>query len=262
MRDREGTSDEEGPARRAGRTTDRDSPQGVGGGRARRDPRPGVLPRGDLGPADRADAALHEPGGRDRLPRVRLGGSVPRAPAPQRVLRERRQAHQRRGDVAARHGRLLPPAHRLRAGPALRPVAQPAGQADRADGQAARLGPLRADQLARRPGAAGRRAEGAGLAGRGGLLHVGPGQQRGRLPPAALRPGLRHQQPARLQQHVPRVQRVRPPRDPGHRQGHGEPGGHPPRRPDPRGGPEPRNQPPASARRWRRPRATAPASSR
>lgn len=116
---------------------------------------------------------------------------------------------------------------------------------------------------ARRPRTPGRRAAVAGLTGRGGLLHLGPGQQRGGVPPAALRQGLRHQQPARLQQHVPRVQRVRPARDPGHGQGHGESGRSSPRRPDPRGGAEPRDQPPASScRLWRRPNATAPASSR
>jgi anaerobic selenocysteine-containing dehydrogenase len=45
--------------------------------------------------------------------------------------------------------------------------------------------------------------------GSGDLLHLGPHLQRGRLPLPALRPRVRHQQPARLQQHVPRVLRRR-----------------------------------------------------
>ena len=46
--------------------------------------------------------------------------------------------------------------------------------------------------------------------GQSDLLHLGPHQQRGRVPVPTLRPPLRHEQPARLLEHVPREQR--PPR--------------------------------------------------
>ncbi|MFD0395547.1 hypothetical protein ACFQ3Z_39365 [Streptomyces nogalater] len=51
----------------------------------------------------------------------------PGAPS-QRVLRERRQAHQRRGHDAPDHRRLLPRAQRVRSGRPFRHVAQPAGR--------------------------------------------------------------------------------------------------------------------------------------
>ena len=52
----------------------------------------------------------------------------------------------------------------------------------------------------------------------------GTAQQRGGVPAAAVRAGVRHQQPARLQQHVPRIQRCRTERDARRRQGQCEPG--------------------------------------
>ena len=58
----------------------------------------------------------------------------------------------------------------------------------------------------------GRRAAVAGVARRGVVLHLGPRQQRGGLPVRALRPAVRHEQPARLLQHVPRIERSRPER--------------------------------------------------
>ena len=48
-----------------------------------------------------------------------------------------------------------------------------------------------------------------GVARRGRLLHLGPHQQRGGVPVPALRAPARHQQPARLLEHVPRVERRR-----------------------------------------------------
>ena len=77
----------------------------------------------------------------------------------------------------------------------------------------------------------------------------GPAQQRGRVPAAAVRARLRHQQPARLQQHVPRVQRLRPGRDPRHRQGQRQPRGHPRSRPRLRRRHQPGHQHPADALR-------------
>ena len=67
--------------------------------------------------------------------------------------------------------------------------------------------PLRADRLGRRVRADRARAERAGVARRSVVLHVGPGQQRGGVPVRPLRAAVRHQQPARLLEHVPRVER-------------------------------------------------------
>ena len=63
------------------------------------------------------------------------------------------------------------------------------------------------------------RAERARLSRRGGLLHLGPRQQRGGLLVGPLRPAVRHEQSARLLEHVPRIERDRPDRDDRHRQG-------------------------------------------
>ena len=60
---------------------------------------------------------------------------------------------------------------------------------------------------------------------------------------------LRHEQPARLLEHVPRVERRGAHRDDRHRQGHRHPRRHRRRRPDRRRRPEPRHQPPADAHR-------------
>ena len=83
--------------------------------------------------------------------------------------------------------------------------------------------------------------------GCGGVLHLGPHVQRGRLPLPADGAPLRHQQPARLLQHVPRVERGRAGALDRHRQGIGAAGGHLRRRPDHGRRPEPRHQPPADA---------------
>ena len=53
----------------------------------------------------------------------------------------------------------------------------------------------------------------------GGLLHVRPAGQRGDLPVPALGPRARHEQPARLLEHVPRGQRPGAAGRPRHRQG-------------------------------------------
>ena len=79
--------------------------------------------------------------------------------------------------------------------------------------------PLRADRLGRGLRADRRRAARAGQPGRGDLLHLRPGLQRGGLRLPAVRPRLRHQQPARLLEHVPRVDEHRPAGVHRHRQG-------------------------------------------
>ena len=83
----------------------------------------------------------------------------------------------------------------------------------------------------------------AGQPGRGGVLHLRAHQQRGGVPLPAAGPQLRHQQPAGLLQHVPRVLRHRADRVDRHRQGLGDRRGPRPRRPDRHRRAEPRHQP-------------------
>ena len=65
--------------------------------------------------------------------------------------------------------------------------------------------PLPADRLGRRLRLIADAPARARPPRRGGVLHLGPHQQRGRVPVPAVRPQLRHQQPAGLLEHVPRV---------------------------------------------------------
>ena len=95
----------------------------------------------------------------------------------------------------------------------------------------------------------GARAERARLAERGVVLHLGPRQQRGGVPLRPVRAPVRHQQPARLLEHVPRVERPRADRDDRHRQGDREDRGLRARRQHLHHRPEPRHQPPAHADR-------------
>ena len=83
--------------------------------------------------------------------------------------------------------------------------------------------------------------------GRRGVLHLGPHLQRGGVPLPADGAALRHQQPARLLEHVPRVERRRAGPLDRHRQGLGAARGHLRRRPDHGGRAEPGHQPPADA---------------
>ena len=95
-------------------------------------------------------------------------------------------------------------------GPAVRALARPAGPDHPSDGQAARARPTTTpidwDEAFALIGAELQRA---GQPGRGDLLHLGPGLQRGGVRLPAVRPGVRHQQPARLLEHVPRVDQHR-----------------------------------------------------
>ena len=123
--------------------------------------------------------------------------------------------------------------------------------------------PLRADLVGRRVRAGRRAAAGARQPRRGDLLHLRQDVQRGGVRLPALRARARHQQPARLLQHVPRVHLGGAGRGDRHRQGLGHPRGRAHRRADRDRRPEPRHQPPADAdRRSRRPRGTARRSSR
>ncbi len=197
------------------------------------------------------DAAPAQPGRRLRLPGLRLARPGRRSPARRGVLRERRQGGRRGGDPpAAGPGVLRDP---LGGGPrrAHRVLAGQAGPAHRADGAAPGRHPLHADLVGRRP-RHHRRAPAPPRRPRpGDLLHVGQDLQRGRVRLPALRAGLRHQQPPRLLQHVPRVVGLRARRHHRHRQGLGQPRGHPPGQAARRRRAEPGHQPPADALRPR-----------
>ena len=92
------------------------------------------------------------------------------------------------------------------------------------------------------------RAERPGQPGRGDLLHLRPDVQRGGVRVPAVRPGVRHQQPARLLQHVPRVdQSVALAEIDRHRQGQRQPRGRARGDADRPGRSEPGHQPPADA---------------
>ncbi len=107
--------------------------------------------------------------------------------------------------------------------------------------------PLRADLLGRRVHPGRRSTARPRQPRRSGLLHLGSHLQRGRLLLPALRPRVRDQQPARLLQHVPRVDLGRARRGDRHRQGQRQPPGRPGGRADRRRGAEPGHQPPADA---------------
>ncbi len=106
---------------------------------------------------------------------------------------------------------------------------------------------LRRDQVGRGVPFNRRRAERLGLARRGGLLHFGAHVERGGLPLSTLRTAVRHEQPARLLEHVPRVFGARAHRDHRRRQGHRHPRRLRPRRPHLRHRAEPGDEPPAHA---------------
>ena len=117
---------------------------------------------------------------------------------------------------------------------------------------AAGADPLHADRLGRGVPAGRRPAQGAAGPEPGRVLHQRPGLQRGGVRLPAARPQARHQQPARLLQHVPRVERGRPVADDRDRQGPGHPGGHlRAGRADRGGRAEPGHQPPPDAVRPR-----------
>ena len=134
----------------------------------------------------------------------------------------------------------------------VRPLARPAGPAHRADVPQRRV----TTTTGRSRGTAafariGRSPAVAGVTGPCRLLHVGADEQRGRVPVPAVRPRLRHQQPSRLLEHVPRVERSRARRDHRHRQGDGHARRRPRRRADPRHRPEPGDEPSPHAQRPR-----------
>ena len=95
----------------------------------------------------------------------------------------------------------------------------------------------------------GERLRGPRPPGPGRVLHLGPRLQRGRVRLPAVRPRLRHEQHARLLEHVPRVHVRRPGRGDRDRQGERHLPGRAGREADRDHGPEPGHQPPADADR-------------
>ena len=161
---------------------------------------------GRMGPVRsvRTLARVNQKDGFD-CPGVRLAGVG--SPPHRRVLRERRQSRRRGGDEGARDARVLRALRHRAARGAVRLLARTARAADGADGEALRLEPVRADLLGRRVRPDRRRARAARLARRGDLLHVRAHEQRGGVLLPALRPGARDEQPARLLEPLPRVER-------------------------------------------------------
>ena len=203
----------------------------------------GLLPRGP--PAPRA-----EPDARVRLPGLRLARPGPATAASRSSARTAPRPSPRR-----RPRRRVDPEF-FAAGL----VAELSRQTDYWLGKQGRL----TDPMVLRPGAThyepiswddafaliGRGAERARLARRGGLLHLGPDQQRGGVPLPALRAGVRHQQPARLLATCATSRAASAlERDDRHRQGDGHPRGLRAGRADLRHRPEPGHQPPADALR-------------
>ena len=93
------------------------------------------------------------------------------------------------------------------------------GPADRADALRRRERQVRADLVGRTPSRWSAAPPRPGQPESGGLLHVGPAEQRGDVPVPALGPRVRHEQPARLLEHVPRGQRPGAAGGARHRQG-------------------------------------------
>ena len=136
--------------------------------------------------------------------------------APRRVLRERRQGGRRGGDRAPGRRREFFAEHTRRRAAPRSPTTGSASRAGSPSRWCCAPGGDHYEPIALgRRVRADRRASCSALdsPGRGRLLHLGPHQQRGGVPLPALRPRVRHQQPARLLEHVPRVERRRADRD-------------------------------------------------
>ena len=165
-----------------------------------------------VGP-DGSAANGQDPAAGSTRPRASTARAAPgptrgRPPAHGRVLRERRQGGLGGGDQDPGHPGLLRPAQHRRARCPVRALARSAGPDhppdDQAPGGRATTPPISWDDAF---GSSPTELNGAGRPGRGDLLHLRPDLQRGGLRVPAVHPGVRHQQPARLLQHVPRVDR-------------------------------------------------------
>ena len=163
--------------------------------------------RADGRAPDRADAAQAQPGRRLRLPGLRLARPATRSTGtPPSSARTAPRRSPRRRPGAASAASSSPRTRSPSCDEQDRLLAGPAGPAHRADGAARRRHALRADLVGRRVRAdRPSTCNGLGQPGRGDLLHLRQDLQRGGVRLPAVRPRLRHQQPARLLEHVPRV---------------------------------------------------------
>ena len=189
--------------------------------------RSGGRPDPDGRAPQRAHPAAGQPGRRLRLPRLCLAGARP--------------AHRSHAEFCENGAKAVAEEATLRRITAdffaAHPISELASRSDHWLGQQGRL----TDPMIRRAGSDHYRADRVGgrlrpdrhaaararQPRRGGLLHLRPYVERGGVLLAAARPRVRHQQPARLLEHVPRV--VRPGADPDDRsrQGQRDPRRHP-----------------------------------
>ena len=198
--------------------------------------------------ARRARVAGDEPAGRFRLPGLRLARARRRRRSAVEFCENGAKALAWEADRARADAAFFARHSRRRAGGPRRPLARPAGAAGRADVAARGRHALPADRAGTTPSRASParspRSDGPDA---GGVLHVGADQQRGGLPLSAVRARARHQQPARLLEHVPRVERRRADAGDRRRQGDGSARRFRARRRHLRHRPEPGHQPPAHA---------------
>ena len=190
-----------------------------------------------------------EPGRRLRLPRLRVARARRSRPLARRVLRERRQGRRRRGDHAPRR-RPTSSANGRSPSSSSSPTTGSKPRGGSTQPMVLRRGgrPLRADRLGRRV-RADRRASCSALASPDEAIFYTSGRTSNEaafLYQLFVR-AVRHQQPARLLEHVPRVERRRPGRVDRRRQGHGHARGLRAGRRHLRHRPEPRHEPPAHA---------------
>ena len=208
--------------------------------------------RADGPAAGRQHPAPPQPGARLRLHGLRLARPRPRAPQLRGVLRERRQGGRRGGHEAPRRPGLLRRAPRGGAG---RPGAT-TSSASRA-GSPSRWCCARAARTTSRSRgttrsrSSPRRCAASTSPGEAAFYTSGRASNEAAFTLPAVRPRVRHQQPAGLLEHVPRVDLGGARREHRHRQGVGEPAGHPRRRAHRHRRPEPGHQPPAHAQRPR-----------
>ena len=153
-----------------------------------------------------ADAAQAQPGRRVRLPGVRVAGPRSRPPQARRVLRERRQGGRRGGDHRPAGAGVLRRAQPRRA----EGRTPTTGWASRAGCCTRWCAGATPRTTSRSPGTTRSRSSAETLngprrPGPGDLLHLRQDVERGGVRLPAVRPRLRHQQPARLLEHVPRV---------------------------------------------------------
>ena len=167
---------------------------------------------GQMGPVRTASTLLRaQPGRRLRLPGLRLARPGARAPAHGGVLRERREGGRRGGDARRRSTASSSPRTPSRSSRGrTRLLARPAGPDHRADGAARGRDPLRADQLGRRVRPDRRPPQRGSTTPDEAVFYTsGKTSNEAAFAYQLFVRCLRHQQPPRLLEHVPRVDAAR-----------------------------------------------------